>query len=196
MLVNDINSQRKLTIFGHGWILGEISLEFIGRHSCSSAILDEEDFEYEEGELRLNNKYLSFSNSMQIILRNLDNKKENIYDFKNLKRLKIYKGELDPEDLILTNSFENTHKIKSINHHNYEDEDYYLEFQQSWIGVYGEFIFEIGEIFDYKRLNIIVEKLNTGNEFYEWVCNIEYEKKKKRDGNIKVIKINKTLRVR
>ncbi len=196
MIANNINSQRKLIILGHGWTLGEISLEFIGRHSCTSAILDEEDFEYEEGDLRIKNKYLSFSNTMQLTLQNLDNKQEEIYDFKSLKKLKIYNGQLDPEDLILTNSFENTNKIKPINHYNYEDEDYYLEFQQSWVGVYGEFIFEIGELFDHERINIIVEKLNTGNEFYEWACNIEYEKKNKKEGNIKVIKTKKKLKVR
>ena len=49
MSVNDVNSLRKLLILGNGWFVGKIPLAYIGRHSCSGAILDEEDFELEEG---------------------------------------------------------------------------------------------------------------------------------------------------
>ena len=44
MPVNDVNSIRKLLILGNGWFVGKIPLAYIGRHSCSGAILDEEDF--------------------------------------------------------------------------------------------------------------------------------------------------------
>ena len=40
MSVNDVNSIRKLLILGNGWFVGKIPLEYIGRHSCSGAILD------------------------------------------------------------------------------------------------------------------------------------------------------------
>ena len=60
MSVNDINSPKKLYILGNGWTSGEISLSYIGRHSCTSAILDEKDFEWEESQLKVNNHYLSF----------------------------------------------------------------------------------------------------------------------------------------
>ena len=60
MSVNDLNSIRKLLIFGNGWFVGKIPLTYIGRHSCSGAILDEEDFELEEGIEELQNEFLSF----------------------------------------------------------------------------------------------------------------------------------------
>ena len=64
MSVNDVNSLRKLLILGNGWFVGKIPLTYIGRHSCSGAILDEEDFELEEGIEELQNEFLSFSNSI------------------------------------------------------------------------------------------------------------------------------------
>ena len=57
MSVNDLNSIRKLLILGSGWFVGKIPLAYIGRHSCSGAILDEEDFELEEGIEELQNKF-------------------------------------------------------------------------------------------------------------------------------------------
>ena len=89
MSVNDLNSIRKLLIFGHGWFVGKIPLEYIGRHSCSGAILDEKDFDIEEGIEKIQDKFLSFSNSMYMILKNLNNKKEERYEFRLLKKLKI-----------------------------------------------------------------------------------------------------------
>ena len=68
MSLNDLNSIRKLLILGNGWFTGKIPLEYIGRHSCSEAILDEEDFELEEGIGEVQNQFLSFSNSMYMIL--------------------------------------------------------------------------------------------------------------------------------
>ena len=100
MSVNDLNSDRKLSIFGHGWFIGKITLEYIGRHSCSGAILDEVDFELEEGIEEIQHKFLSFSNSMYMTLKNLDSKKEERFEFRNLKKLGIYRGDLNPEDLI------------------------------------------------------------------------------------------------
>ncbi len=183
MSVNDLNSIRKLMIFGNGWLIGKISLEYIGRHSCSGAILDEEDFELEEGIEDVEHKFLSFSNSMYMILNNLDNKKEEKFEFRHLKKLGIYRGDLNPEDLILTNSFEKTPKY-SINHREIEDEEYYLEFQDSWKGMYGEFTFEKGEIFDFKKFEFNIEKLDIGNHFYEWVCQIMYQGKSRVEGKV------------
>ena len=60
MSVNETNSIRKLLILGNGWFVGKIPLVYIGRHSCSGAILDEEDFELEEGVEELQNEFLSF----------------------------------------------------------------------------------------------------------------------------------------
>ena len=177
MNVNNKNSKRKLSIIGNGWLIGKILLEYIGRHACSSAILDEEDFELEEGKLDLENKYLSFSNSLNIILENIDTKDRETYGFKNLKKLGVYRGDLNPEDLVLTNSFEKIPKL-CINHFEYEDDQYYLEYLECWKGIYGEFTFNKGELLDLKKLNINVKKLDTGNEFYEWVCVIEYFGKK------------------
>ena len=183
MSVNDLNSIRKLMIFGNGWLIGKISLEYIGRHSCSGGILDEEDFEFEEGIEEVEHKFLSFSNSMYMILNNLDNKKEEKFEFRHLKKLGIYRGDLNPEDLILTNSFEKTPKY-SINHREIEDEEYYLEFQDSWKGMYGEFTFEKGEIFDFKKFEFNIEKLDIGNHFYEWVCQIMYQGKSRVEGKV------------
>ena len=84
MSVNDLNSVRKLLILGNGWFVGKIPLEYIGRHSCTGAILDEEDFELEEGIEEIKHKFLSFSNSMYMILKNLDSKKEQKFEFRNL----------------------------------------------------------------------------------------------------------------
>ena len=180
MSVNDLNSTRKLLILGNGWLVGKIPLEYIGRHSCSGAILDEEDFELEEGIEELQDKFLSFSNSMYMIFKNLDNNKEERFEFRHLKKLGIYRGDLNPEDLILTNSFEKTPKY-SINHWKTDDEEYYLEFQDSWKGIYGEFTFKKGEIFDFQKFEFNIEKLDTGFHFYEWVCKINYLGKVKKE---------------
>tara|TARA_B100000963_G_C22391445_1_gene564680 strand:- start:82 stop:672 length:591 start_codon:yes stop_codon:yes gene_type:complete len=174
MSVNDIKSKRVLSFHGIGWDVGEIELEYIGRYSCTSAILDEEDFEIEEGELKIDYQYLSFSNSMYIVLKNLDTGGEEIYNFKDLKKLGIYRGDINPEDLCLTNSFEKTPKIKPIDHYKYEDEDYYLEFVKSWKGVYKEYIFEEGEEIDFKKLEISITKLDTFFDIYDWVCQVHY----------------------
>ena len=115
MTINNKNSIRKLSIIGNGWYFGKISLEYIGRNACNSAILDEADFELEEGKLELENQYLSFSNTMRIILENIDTEEREQYEFKQLKKLGIYRGDLDPEDLVLTNSFE-TIPRQCINH--------------------------------------------------------------------------------
>jgi len=184
MIVNNKNSNRKLSIIGNGWYKGKISLEYIGRHSCSSAILDEDDFELEEGKLKLENKYLSFSNTMSIILENLNTQEKEVYEFKQLKKLGIYRGDLNPEDLVLTNSFEKVPR-QCINHWEYNDDEYYLEYQEDWKGIYGELTFLKGEIFEPKNLDIYTKKLDTGNDFFEWVCHIEYFGK-----NIKNIKKN------
>ena len=193
MAVNDPNSKKKLLILGNGWYTGKISLEYIGRHSCSSGMLDEEDFELEEGKLNFENKYISFSNTMKIILENLDTTESEHYEFKKLKKLGIYRGNLNPEDLILTNSFEKIAK-KCINHYEYDDDQYYLEYQENWQGIYEEFTFARGEIFDSNKLKIDIEKLDTGNDFYEWVCIIGYEGKKRKNLRIKPRSITKRLR--
>ncbi len=193
MIVNDKNSNRKLSILGNGWFIGKIPLNYIGRHSCSSGILDEEDFEFEEGKLELKNKYLSFSNTMKIILENIDIQKSIIFEFKELKKLQIYRGDLNPEDLILTNSFEKIAK-SCINHWEYDNDQYYLEYQEYWQGIYGEFIFKKGEIFNSSEIDINVKKLDTGNDFYEWICTIEYKGKQKKDSNLKTGNIKKRLR--
>ena len=193
MIVNNKNSIRKLSIIGNGWYTGKISLEYIGRHACNSAILDEEDFELEEGKLELENKYLSFSNTMSIILENLNTKERELFEFKQLKKLGIYRGELNPEDLVLTNSFEKIDR-QSINHSEYDDDQYYLEYQETWKGIYGEFNFKKGELFDLNNLDIHVNKLDTGNEFFEWICIIEYSGKKMKKKNINPGVIRKRLR--
>ena len=188
MSVNDVNSKRKLVILGNGWFVGKIPLAYIGRHSCSGAILDEEDFELEEDIEELQNEFISFSNSMYMILKNLESKQEEKYEFRHLKKLGIYRGKLNPEDLILANSFERTKKF-TINHWETDDEEYYLEFQDSWKGVYGEFTFNKGEIFDFKKFEFNIEKLDTGFHFYEWVCQVGYLGKSREEG-----KINKGIR--
>ena len=193
MSVNDFNSDRKLSIFGHGWFIGKIKLEYIGRHSCSGAILDEVDFELEEGVEEVKNEFLSFSNSMYMTLKNLDSKKEERYEFRNLKKLGIYRGDLNPEDLILTNSFEKTEKY-IINHWEKDDEEYYLEFQDSWKGIYSEFTFKKGEIFDFKKFKFNIKKLDTGFHFYEWVCQVSYLGKTRTEGKIIKGKRKKRLR--
>ena len=194
MSVNDLNSIRKLLILGNGWFVGKIPLEYIGRYSCTGAILDEEDFELEEGIEEVQHQFLSFSNSMYMIFKNLDNKKEVRFEFKHLKKLGIYSGDLDPEDLILTNSFEKTQKI-FINHWETEDEEYYLEFQDPWKGIYGEFTFEKGEIFDFKKFKFNIERVDTGYDFYEWVCKIIYIGKPRKVGKINKGKRKKRLRI-
>ena len=194
MSVNDLNSIRKLLIFGHGWFVGKIPLEYIGRHSCSGAILDEEDFELEEGIEEIQHQFLSFSNSMYMVLKNLDSKKEERFEFRHLKKLGIYKGDLDPEDLILTNSFENIPKY-SINHWEADDDEYYLEFQDSWKGKYGEFTFEKGEIFDLNKFEFHIKKLDTSSHYYEWVCQIIHLDKTREEGKINKGKRQKKLRI-
>ena len=194
MSVNDLNSIRKLLIFGNGWFVGKIPLEYIGRYSCSGAILDEEDFELEEGIEEVQHKFLSFSNSMYMILRNLDNRKEERFEFKHLKKSGIYRGDLNPEDLILTNSFEKTQK-NSINHWEADDEQYYLEFQDYWKGKYGEFTFEKDEIFDLQNFEFNIEKLDTGSNFYEWVCQVNYRDKSREEGEINMGRRKKILRI-
>ena len=194
MSVNDLNSIRKLLILGNGWFTGEIPIEFIGRHSCSGAILDEEDFELEEGIEEVHNQFLSFSNSMYMILKNLDTKKEERFEFRHLKKLGIYTGDLNPEDLILTNSFEKTPKY-SINHWETDDEEYYLEFQDPWKGIYCEFTFKKGEVFDLQKFEFDIKKLDTGFPFYEWVCQIIYLGKSREEGKIIKGKRKKRLRI-
>ena len=193
MTINNKNSQRKLSILGHGWTTGKISLEYIGRHGCSSGILDEKDFELEEGKLVLENKFLSFSNTMRIILENIDTKEKEKYEFKNLKKIGIYRGNLNPEDLLLTNSFEKIPR-QCINHWEYDDDEYYLEYQEYWKGIYGEFTFSKGESFESNKLEIQTKKLDTGNDFYEWVCHVEYIGKQRKNLNIKPGIIKKRLR--
>ncbi len=194
MSVNDVNSIRKLLILGNGWFVGKIPLAYIGRHSCSGAILDEEDFELEEGIEELQNEFLSFSNSMYMIFKNLDSKQEERFEFRNLKKLGIYRGDLNPEDLILTNSFERTEKY-TINHWETDDEEYYLEFLDPWKGVYGEFTFHKGEIFDFEKFEFNIEKLDIGFHFYEWVCQISYLGKSREEGKINKGKRKKRLRI-
>jgi len=194
MSINDVNSVRKLSILGNGWFVGKIPLEYIGRHSCSGAILDEEDFELEEGIEEVQDQFLSFSNSMYMIFKNLDNKKEKSFEFKHLKKLGIYRGDLNPEDLILTNSFEKIPKY-SINHWETDDEEYYVEFQDSWKGIYAEFTFAKGEIFDLQKFKFTLEKLDTGCHFYEWVCQIIYPGKSRKKGKINKGKRRKNLRI-
>ena len=180
---DDKNSRRKLSILGHGWFVGKISLNYINRHSCSGAILDEDDFEYEEGIEIVQTQYLSFSNSLMIILENLENKNKKIFDFKSLKKLNIYRGNLNPEDLILTNSFKKIPRYCN-NHWEYEDEEYYLEFQENWKGIYGEYSFEKGESIQLQKIDITVKELDTGFDFFEWVCEIIYKDKLRNKGNI------------
>jgi len=194
MSVNDLNSIRKLIILGNGWFVGKIPLEYIGRHSCSGAILDEEDFELEEGIEEITHKFLSFSNSMYMIFKNLESKKEERFEFRHLKKLGIYRGDLNPEDLILTNSFEKT-EIYKIDHWEKDDEEYYLEFQDSWKGIYGEFTFKQGEILDFQKFRFDIEKLNTGFDFYEWVCQVSYLGKSIEKGKINKGKRKKRLRI-
>ena len=193
MIVNDKNANRKLSILGNGWYTGKISLEYIGRHACNSAILDEEDFELEEGKLKLENEYLSFSNTISIILENFNTKEKERYEFKNLKKLGIYRGDLNPEDLVLTNSFEKIPRV-CINHWAYNDDEYYLEYQEIWKGIYREFTFLKGELFEPKKLDILTKKLDTGNDFFEWVCEIEYFGKKSKNVKRNTGKITKRLR--
>jgi len=193
MVVNDRNSKRKLSIIGNGWYTGKIALEYIGRHACNSAILDEEDFQIEEGKLELENKYLSFSNSMKITLENINTKERELYEFKHLKKLGIYHGDLNPEDLLLTNSFEKIPR-QCINHWEYSDDDYYLEYQEGWKGLYREFSFLKGELFDPKKLDFHTKKLDTGNDFFEWVCYVEYFGKKSKIFKTDTGKITKRLR--
>ena len=194
MSINDLNSIRKLMIIGHGWFIGKIKLDYIGRHSCSGAILDEEDFEIEEGTEIINHQFLSFSNSMQIIFKNFDTKKENTFEFRHLKKLGIYRGDLNPEDLILTNSFERAKKC-TINHWETDDDEYYLEFQDPWKGVYGEFTFQKGEIFDFEKFEFNIEKFDAGYHFYEWVCQVSYLGKSREEGKINKGKRKKRLRI-
>ena len=194
MSLNNLNSIRKLLIIGHGWFVGKIQLEYIGRHSCSEAILDEEDFELEEGIEEVQHQFLSFSNSLHMIFKNLDSKKEEKFEFKKLKKLGIYRGDLNPEDLILTNSFEKTKKY-FINHSENDDDEYYLEFQDPWKGVYGEFTFEKGEVFDFHKLEFDIEKLDTGFHFFEWVCQISYLGKSREEGKINKGQRKKRLRI-
>ena len=193
MIINNKNSIRKLSIIGNGWHTGKISIEYIGRNACNSAILDEADFELEEGKLKLENKYLSFSNTMRIILENIDTKEKEQYEFKQLKKLGIYRGDLNPEELILTNSFEKIPK-GCINHWEYEDDEYYLEYQECWKGIYGEFTFWKGELFEPTKLDIRTKKLDTGNDFYEWVCEVDYIGKIRKDLKTNPGIINKRLR--
>ena len=195
MCVNDLNSIRKLLILGNGWFVGKIPLEYIGRHSCSGAILDEEDFELEEGIEELQDEFLSFSNSLYMVLKNLHNKKEERFEFRHLKKLGIYKGDLNPEDLILTNSFEKT-ETYTINHWENDDDEYYLEFQDSWKGIYSEFTFKKGEIFDFHKFEFNIEKLDTGFDFYEWVCQVNYLGKSREFGQINKGKRKKRLRIK
>ena len=193
MVINNKYSKRKLTIIGNGWHTGKISLEYIGRNACNSAILDEADFELEEGKLELENKYLSFSNTMKIILENIDTKEREQYEFKQLKNLGIYRGDLNPEELVLTNSFEKIPK-QCINHYEYDDDAYYLEYQEYWRGIYGQFTFYEGELFESNKLDIFTKKLDTGNEFYEWVCEVDYTGKKRKNLKINPGIIKKRLR--
>ena len=193
MSVDDLNSIRKLLIFGNGWFVGKIPLEYIGRHSCSGAILDEEDFELEEGIEELQNEFLSFSNSMYMIFKNLDSKQEERFEFRHLKKLGIYRGNLNPEDLVLTNSFEKIPK-QCINHWEYDDDAYYLEYQESWKGIYGEFTFLESELFEPNKLDIKTKKLDTGDDFYEWVCNVDYIGKKRKNLKLNPGIIKKRLR--
>tara|TARA_Y100000589_G_scaffold221187_1_gene208783 strand:+ start:1593 stop:2183 length:591 start_codon:yes stop_codon:yes gene_type:complete len=196
MLVNNPYSKRKLSLIGMGWNIGEIDIEVITRHSCTGAVLDEENFEWEEGNLKFINRYLSFSNSMILVLKNLNNNQEKIFEFKNLKNLGIYRGKLNPEDLVLTNSFLKIPKAKYINHWDYEDEQYYIELVESWNGIYGECYFAEGEEFDYKKLKISPIKVDTGNEYYEWVCQVKYLDKLNEYKSNKIIKRKKILKVR
>ena len=193
MIVNNKNSKRKLSIIGNGWYTGKISIEYIGRNACNSAILDEADFELEEGKLELENKYLSFSNTLRIIFENINTKEREQYEFKQLKKSGIYRGDLNPEELVLTNSFEEIPK-QCINHWEYDDDEYYLEYQEYWKGIYGEFTFCEGELFESNKLDIRTQKLDTGNEFYEWVCEIKYIGKKIKNFKISPGVIKKRLR--
>ena len=195
MSINDLNTIRKLLIVGKGWFVGEIPLEYICRHSCSGAILDEEDFEFEEGKEEVKHQFLSFSNSMCMILINSANNKEERFEFRHLKKLGIYRGDLNPEDLILTNSFEKTQQF-FINHQETEDEQYYLEFQDSWKGIYGEFTFNKGEVFDLEKFEFNIEKLDTGSHFYEWVSQINYRGKSRDEGKITKVARKKRLRIK
>ena len=194
-LVRNTHSKKKLLISGCGWFLEKISLRYISRHSCTGGILDEKDFEFEEDNLKQQKQYLSFSNSLNLILINLENDEKEFYEFKNLKELGIYRGRLNPKDLILTNSFEKIPKF-CINHNEHEDEEYFLECQKYWNGIYGQFSFEEGEKVDFKKFDIDIKKLDTGFTFYEWVCIIKYQGKFIEKGNIKTRKIKKRLKVK
>ena len=130
---------------------------------------------------------------MRIILENLNTKEKEIFEFKQLKKSGIYRGDLNPEDLVLTNSFEKIPR-KCINHWEYDDEEYYLEYQEWWKGIYGEFTFREGELFESNKLDICTKKLDTGNEFYEWVCEVKYIGKKRKNFNINTGIIKKRLR--
>ena len=94
---------------------------------------------------------------------------------------------------MLTNSFEKIPR-QCINHWEYDDEEYYLEYQEDWKGIYGEFTFIKGELFEPKKLDIHTQKLDTGNEFFEWVCNIDYFGKKSKNPKNNPGKITKRLR--
>ncbi len=190
----DRNSRRKLSISGNGWSIEKIGIEYICRHSCSGAILDEEDFEFKEGYLTSKDLFLSFSNSLKITLENLDHNFKNQFEFRNLKKLGIYRGNLNPEDLLLTNSFEQIPKF-CINHWECEDEDYYIESQEVWSGLYGEFTFAKGEIFDINKLELNINKLDTGLDLYEWGCQIHYQGKVKTNESINKRKRIKRLRI-
>ena len=196
MHVNDIHSKRKLSIIGTGWYVGEIDIEIIMRHSCTNAVLDEKDFEWEEGDYKNINKYISFSNSMFLLLENLENHHKQIFEFKSLKKEGLYRGNLNPEDLILTNSFLKVPRRLPINHWNYEDEDYYIEFQESWNGIYSEYYFKRGEIFDKEKLDISTKKLDIGKDYFEWVCQVKYSDKVNNKEEINIKATSKKLRVR
>ena len=130
---------------------------------------------------------------MKIILENIDTKERKQYEFRQLKKFGIYRGDLNPEELVLTNSFEKIPK-QCINHYEYEDDEYYLEYQGYWKGIYGEFIFRKGELFESSKLDIRTKKLDTGTEFYEWVCEVDYIGKKRKNLEIKPGTIKKRLR--
>ena len=95
----------------------------------------------------------------------------------------------------MTNSFEKTQK-NSINHWEADDEQYYLEFQDYWKGIYGGFTFRKGEIFDFQKFEFNIEKLDTGFDFYEWVCQVNYLGKAREKGEINKGKRKKRLRIK
>ena len=51
-----------------------------------------------------------------------------------------------------------------------------------------------GELFEPKELDIYTKKLDTGNDFFEWVCFIEYYGKKIKNLKKDPGKISKRLR--